>query len=61
MRLNSTTEVFQRQSRDRRPITEDAPRATRVEKWITWASILAALLVIALMAWENHVGGGPLP
>ena len=61
MKLNSTTETFARQSRDRRPITEDAPSSTLAERVITAACIVAALIVIGLMALENHFGGGPLP
>lgn len=61
MRLNSTTETFARQSRDRRPITEEAPQSTLVERVVTAACIVIALLLIALMVYENHLGGGPLP
>ena len=53
--------VTPREMADHRPIENSGPRATDSERVVAWVCILASLFVIALMAWENHVGGGPLP
>ena len=52
--------VTPREMADQRPIYNSDPRATFSERVVTFVCILAALFVIGLMAYENHVGGGPL-
>ena len=52
--------VTPREMADQRPIANSDPRATVSERVVAWVCILASLFVIGLMAYENHLGGGPL-